>query len=292
VTGSDDGRAEPQRPRGALFLTGGAGARPCPWGRRTLALTLQKLRPFVPAAAGLMAALGACFVFLAFAGEGVPAAAAACAAVFLAALVVPAISITAMRVGSDGFVPDLYRWACLAGGVSGGSALGILVFTLVAARPVFLAALASVIVIDACAFSFGALARALGKAFRSPVAGGLVAGAVLLGLVAAPFWSRGLLGSAAGAWLAGPLVGASPFLASAVPWTAASASWTFDARVSDVLYRVWVGTDFPVQYPSWISCAVGHVLAGCCLLAASDLPRILRERRAEATDKSGGGTPA
>jgi len=247
------------------------------------------LKPFLPAAISFASGLMACLVFMA-AGKGPPAA-AACAAVFLAALVVPAFSIALVRVGKKGLVSDLYDWALPAGSVSAGTALGILAFSLAVARPVFLAALLSLIIVDSCAFSFGALARALSKAFRSPLAGGLFAGAALLALVAAPFWSRGLLASAPGAWLAKPLVAASPFLASAVPWTAASASWTFDARVSDVLYRVWVGTDFPVSYPSWISCVVGHVLAGCGFLAASDLPRILRERRANADDSRKAAKP-
>lgn len=244
-----------------------------------MAFDREKMIPFVPAAAGFASGLAVCLVLFASAGDRVPAAAAACATVLLAALVIPAISVVSSHEGSEGPAADLYRWARLAGGASGGTALGVLVFALVAARPVFLAALASLVIIDACVFSFGALARALGKALRSRTAGGLVAGATLVGLVAAPFWSKGLLGSAAGPWLAKPLVGASPFLAASIPWTAASAKWTFDPKVSDVLYRVWVGTDFLVPYPSWISCAVGHVLAGCVFLAAAELPRILAARR-------------
>ena len=239
-----------------------------------------------------MAALAVCVVLMASAGEGIPAAAAACAAVFLAALVLPAISLASSRAGSGGPAADLRRWARVAGGASSGTALGLVLFALAAARPILLATVASIIVAVACAFSFGALARVLSKAFRSPVVGGLATGAILLGLLAAPFWSRGLLASAAGAWLSKPLVGASPFLASAVRWAAASASWTFDARVSDVLYRVWVGTGFPVLYPSWISCAVGHVLAGGCFLAASELPRILKERPPEVTTAPSAGGPS
>jgi hypothetical protein len=256
-----------------------------------LAFHRETLRPFVPAAVAFIAALVACLIFLAVGGARTPAAgraAAACATVLLATLVVPAISITFSAPGTGDLTDEYHRWARFAGGVSGGTALGVLVFAAAAARPVFLAALASLIVIDTCAFSFGALARALGKALRSRSAGGLVAAGALVALVAAPFWSRGLLGSAAGGWLGKPLVGTSPFLAAALPWTSASAAWTFDPRVSDVLYRVWVGTDFPVHYPSWISCAVGHVLAGCALLAAAELPRIIRERRREGPRAAGG----
>ena len=94
-----------------------------------------------------------------------------------------------------------------------------------------------------------------------------------------------MLASAAGPWLAKPLVAASPFLASSVPWSA-SPSWAFDPKVSNLLYRVWVGTDFAVVYPSWITCVAGHVLVGCALFAATELPRIIGERRADATGPS------
>ena len=244
-----------------------------------MVLSREKIRPFVPAVAGFASGSGACLVLFASAGKHVPAAAAVCAGVLLAALVVPAISVISSYEGPEGPDADLYRWARLAGGASGGTALGILTFALVAARPVFLAALASLIIVDTCAFSFGALARALGKAFRSRTVGGLAAGATLAGLVAAPFWSKGLLESAVGAWFAKPLVGASPFLASSIPWANASATWTFDPKVSALLYRVWVGNDILVPYPSWIWCAVGHVLAGVVFLAAAELPRIIKERR-------------
>jgi hypothetical protein len=244
-----------------------------------MAFGREMMKPYIPAVAGFASGLGACLVFFVSAGDHVPAAAAVCAGVLLAALVIPAISIVSSYEGSEGPTADLYRWARLAGGASGGTALGVLVFALVAARPIFIAALASVIIVDACVFSFGALARALGKAFRSRTAGALAAGATLVGLVATPFWSKGLLESAMGPWFAKPLVGASPFLAASIPWTTASATWTFDPKVSDVLYRVWVGNDFAVPYPGWVSCAVGHVLAGVIFLAAAELPRMLAARR-------------
>ncbi len=252
-----------------------------------MASTREKLAPFIPAIAGLSSGLGACLIFYFVTGTRVSApnrgAAAACAAVLLAGLAVPAVSIAFTRFGPDGPAEDIYRWARVAGGTLGGTALGIFIFSLAAARPVILAVIASLVIIDTCAFSFGALARALGrasrKAFGSSEAGRLVAAAALLVLVAAPFWSRGLLGSAAGPWLAKPFIGASPFLATALPWTSASAAWTFDPRVSNVLYRVWVGTDFPVHYPSWISCAVGHFLAGCALFASAELPRAAKHMR-------------
>ncbi len=243
----------------------------------------EKLRPFVPAAAGAASGLGACLVFLASAGERVPpgsrAAAAACGTVLLAALVLPALSIAFSRGRSGCLLDDARRWARVVGGAWGGTALGILAFTLAAARPAFLAVLASLVVVDTCVFSFGALARALGKAFRSSVSGGLVAGAALLGLGAAPFWSKGILASSAGAWVGGPLIGASPFLAVSIPWSNATAVWTFNPRVSGLLYRVWIGTDFPVRYPSWVSCAVGHAFVGAVLLAAAEVPRLVAERR-------------
>jgi hypothetical protein len=253
-----------------------------------MASTREKLAPFVPAIAGFASGLVACLIFYVIAGERVAphnrGAAAACAAILLAGLAVPAVSIAASRIGPDGPAEDIYRWALVAGGSSGGTALGVLVFSLAAARPVILAVIASLVIVDTCAFSFGALARALGKGLRSGEAGRLLAGAALLLLVAAPFWSRGFLGSAAGAWLAKPLVGASPFLATALPWTSASPAWTFDPRVSNLLYRVWVGTDFPVHYPSWISCIAGHVLAGGALLGAAELPRVFAARRASSAD--------
>ena len=243
----------------------------------------ERLRPFVPAAAGLVSALVACLVFLASAGDRVPQGArgpaAACAAALLASLVFPTLSVALAAPGPAGPAADARRWARLVAGALGGATFGALVFALAFARAAVLATLLSYLVTGACAVSFGALARAVGKALRSCVAGGLVAGASLLVMIAAPFWSRGLLASGAGGWLGKPLVGASPFLAAAIPWTGASAGWGFDPRWSRLLYRAWVGTDFPLAYPSWIACVTGHVLVGAAILAVADLPRVLRDRR-------------
>ena len=80
-----------------------------------------------------------------------------------------------------------------------------------------------------------------------------------------------------GTWL----IGASPMLASALPWVAPVSGWSFDPRTSNVLYDLWVGTDVPIAYPSWYTCAVGYVCAGIVLLAASrpaELRSLLRVR--------------
>ena len=97
-------------------------------------------------------------------------------------------------------------------------------------------------------------------------------------LVAVPFWSDAFMRSSAGFSWGKWLIGASPFLAAAMPWVGAGGSWCFDPRTSAVLYDMWVGTDIPLVYPSWVSCALGHLLAAGLLLACGELPPMLRRR--------------
>lgn len=230
----------------------------------------------------------------AVAGEGFrPGAkgmAAAAAVTLVLSLVIPALSIVCALPGTVAPTEDLRRWGHEVGAALAGSALGIAVFALVSSPGAIPAALASLVVTGAAAVSFGALARALGRttaglgrrlgfARSGPyLAAGCVAVAALLLLEAAAFWSgtilRGPAGPAWGKWL----VGSSPFLAAALPWTQGSPVWTYDPRLG-ALYDVWIGTHVPLAYPSWVSCAAGHLLVGAALLAAAEVPRIVRARR-------------
>ena len=230
----------------------------------------------------------------AVAGEGFrPGAkgmAAASAVTLLLSLVIPALSIVCALPGEGAPTEDLRRWGREVGAALAGSALGIAAFALMSSPGAIPSVLASLVVTGAAAVSFGALARALGsitsrlarrpgsRRFGPYMAAGCVAAAALLLLEAAAIWSgailRGPAGPAFGKWI----VGASPFLAAALPWTQGSHVWSYDPRLG-ALYDIWIGTHVPLAYPSWVSCAAGHLLVGAALLAAAELPRIIRARR-------------
>jgi hypothetical protein len=244
--------------------------------------TWESARPFVLRlgcwAAGALVATG---IFrAAVAGEGFrPGAkgmAAASAVTLLLSLVIPALSIVCALPGPAAPTEDLRRWGREVGAALAGSALGIAAFALMSNPGAIPSVLASLVVVGAAAVSFGALARAVGKAV-SRLAAGSVAVAALLALEATPFWSGVILRGPAGPVLGKWIVGASPFLAAALPWTQGSA-WAYDPRVG-VLYDIWIGTDVPLAYPSWVACAAGHLLVGAALLAVVELPRIVRARR-------------
>ncbi len=203
--------------------------------------------------------------------------AAVAAATLLLSLVIPALSITFSLAGPSGPMEDLRRWGLEVGTGLGGAALGIALFALFSAPAVLPAAIGSLIVVAAASVSFGALARALTKVLPGRHAGASFAAGALLLLVATPWWSGSLLRTALGPSWGKWLVGASPFLAAALPWTHASGVWTFDPRTG-ALYDTWIGTDVPLAYPSWIACAVGHVLAGAAILAVLELARVVRRR--------------
>lgn len=209
---------------------------------------------------------------------GAKGMAAAAAVTLLLSLVIPALSIVHALPGTSGPMEDLGRWGRETGGGLAGSALGIAAFALLSSRAAIPAALASLVVIGAAAVSFGALARALGKLVRSRLAAGCASAAALLALEAVPFWSGSLLRTSAGNAWGKWLVGASPYLAAALPWTQGSV-WTYDPRLG-ALYDTWIGTDVPLAYPAWVSCAIGHLLAGGLLLTAAELPRLVRARLA------------
>ncbi len=258
--------------------------------------TWESARPFVLRlgcwTAGAFVATG---IFrAAVAGEGFrPGAkgmAAAAAVTLVLSLVIPALSIVcARRSGSGRSGPylalpvavapteDLRRWGREVGAALAGSAIGITVFALISSPGAIPEVLASLVVVGASAVSFGALARVLGRVVPR-LAAGCVAVAVLLLLEAAPFWSGAILRGPAGPALGKWLVGASPYLAAALPWTQGSPVWNYDPRLG-ALYDIWIGTHVPLAYPSWISCAVGHLLVGAALVAVMELPRFIKARR-------------
>ena len=246
---------------------------------------IARLRPFVPPVAWMCAALVSCGVLHALTGLGLVGAARGVAAVagvvMMMSLVVPAVSLSRASELSGSWLDDLRRWGATVGGALGGLLLGLLVYTLVTAARAAPAVLASIVVIAACALSFAALARALTRLlarFRGGrLAGAGAAGGLLLALAAVPFWTGGLIRShfAWGPWL----VGASPFLASAMPWTVAGGPWGFDPRTSPVLYGIWVGTDVPLVMPGWIACAAGHLIFALVVIALAEvMPRVMANR--------------
>jgi len=258
--------------------------------------TWESARPFVlRLGCWTTGALVATGIFrMAVAGEGFrPGAkgmAAAAAVTLLLSLVIPALSIVCALPGTATPMEDLRRWGREVGAAVAGSAIGITVFALFSSPGAIPSALASLVVTGAAAVSFGALARALGMittrlgrrlgfARSGPnLAAGCVAAAVLILLEAAAFWSGSILRGPAGPALGKWIVGASPYLAAALPWTQGSPVWSYDPRLG-ALYDIWIGTHVPLAYPSWISCAAGHLLVGAALVAIVELPRIVRARR-------------
>jgi hypothetical protein len=264
----------------------------------------ERLRPWLPATAWAAGSLALAGVFRLAAGTGLPAGARGAAAVgavaLLLSLILPATSIAYSAPTGPGPLDDLRRWGTGAGSALAGGAAGLVLFALVGARGAVPELLAALVVVSACCVSFGALARAATGLLPGRLAGSLLAGAALLLLVAAPFWSRGFMISSAGAVWGEWLAGASPFLASAMPWVGAS-PWGFDPRTSLVLYDIWVGTDYPVALPGWVACAAGHLAAGVVLVAACELPKVLKARwrstsrqddaQTAAADAGRGGSP-
>jgi hypothetical protein len=187
------------------------------------------------------------------------------ATIFLLSLVYPAVSIAcATAPGAAGW---LARWAPALG----GTAAAVLVISLVAGAGTTAPAIASLIVVAAAAFCAGALAFALhGFLGMANISMG-VPSALLVLLTAVPFWSGPVFRSAAGMLFGTWLIGASPYLASAMPWVSTGGSWSFDPKTSSVLYDIWVGTDVPVLYPSWIACAVGFAVVGGVFLGTTYL---------------------
>jgi len=281
-------RGRPVSPRRALRparradnigpFAGGASAAAGGFLMETRGMAVA-LRPYLAPAAWAAGAAAAALVFMALAGPGLVADARAAAALggatFLMALVMPAVSIAyagaaCQRAGTNS-AAGLVRWARGAGIPLGGAAAGLTLYGLAACTGSVPAALASVAVTASCMVSFGALSLALSRLIPGRLAGPCAAGAALLGLVGAPFWSRAFMLSEAGASSGRWLIGASPFLASTLPWRGAAGGWTFDPLTSRVLYDLWVGTDARVLFPGWIACAAGHLLAGGALILAACL---------------------
>jgi hypothetical protein len=187
------------------------------------------------------------------------------ATLFGLSLVYPAVSIACAT--APGIAGWLARWTPALG----GTAAAILLIAQLAGAGVVLPAIASLIVIASASFCAGALAFALHGLLRNASIGTGVASGLLVLLTAVPFWSGPVLKTATGMLFGTWLIGASPYLASAMPWVSTGGSWSFDPKTSSVLYDVWVGTDVPVLYPSWIGCAVGFAAVGGGLLAARRL---------------------
>jgi hypothetical protein len=250
-----------------------------------MSAAITRLRPFIPPAAWAVAALVSSGVLHALTGPGlVPEArgvAAVACVLMMMSLAVPAVSLARASETSAEWSDDLRRWGVTVGGALGGLLAGLLVYTLVVAARAAPAVIASLVVIASCAISFAALARALARLFRRHLAGAGLAGAVLLALVAIPFWTGGLMRTGAGFAWSGFVIGASPFLAAARPWAGAAGPWTFDPRTSPVLYGIWVGTDVPLVMPGWIVCAAGHLVFALVLTGLAEvLPGVVARRSA------------
>jgi hypothetical protein len=206
-----------------------------------------------------------------------PTAATLC--MFLS-LVLPCVSIAAAVRG------DVRAWTRASLPVIAGSAISVTAFGAAGGLPVAARALQSLAATAAAACAFAALAQLASRLTRSPTVAGVLASLALVFLTAVPFWSGASMRAGVALALGTVLIGASPYLASALPWVSPAGGWAFDPRTSAVLYDIWVGTDVPISYPAWWSCVVGNLVVAALLAAAGLLPAWWRHIRSPGASAS------
>jgi hypothetical protein len=258
-------------------------------------------RPAVQGAAWAAGSAVIALAFLACTGDvpaGSRALASSAAACLLASLVLPAVSIAfASRAawgsrrrrqdtgGAGDVLAPLVLWWYGIFPVFAGGATGLVAYALIGDARGVAPVLVSLLVASACGASLGGAAWAMTRLLPGGRAGALVAEGLLAALVAVPFWSRPLLAAGAIGRAAVWLVGASPFLAAAIPWRGGVGGFAFDPVTSRVLYRLWVGTDYPVAFPSVASSVLGHLVAACLLVGVAEAAVAVRGRRREAASR-------